>query len=170
MFQKVKSKIRFTAMNTFNPKTEAAALDKKNGEAGFTLVEAVIATFIMTIITLAVAAAFAQSVRMNSGNSVRTQALAIANTQMEEMRNARFTSAITDTLLQGGVRTPETVTAEGRFFRLAVEVDDDPFTAGVQINSAKTLKEITIKVTPLSTTGAWQSGEIRVVARRVRAN
>lgn len=141
-------------------------------ESGFSLIEATIALAIFLIAVLGVFTTFTYSVNYNAGNSARTQALAIIQRKVEELRSKKFTPTITDTALSGGEKAAETYTApDGNRFLIEVTVDDDPFTAGVQTNTAKTLKEVTVTVTLDRPTPGWQTAvPMIVVLRRVRAN
>ena len=72
---------------------------------------------------------------------------------------AKFTPTIIDSTpanidLTGGVKAGRTVTAiDGATYLVETTVDDDPFTLGTQIDATKSMKEITLKVTPQGATG-----------------
>ena len=72
----------------------------------------------------------------------------------------------------GTIQTARTVTSSDNFvYRVEITVDDDPFTTGVQINNAKTLKEVTILITPQGANGNWVTAfQTKSVLRRERAN
>jgi Tfp pilus assembly protein PilV len=150
---------------------------KGGDEGGFTLIEAVIALVVLVISILGVFAAFTYAIRYNTGNSQRSQALAVLQREVEALRSAKFTPSITDSTpanvdLTGGVKTNRNVTsADGATYVVATTVDDDPFTDGVQVDAARSMKQITVLVTPLSPDGGWVTAyQTRAVFRRVRAN
>ena len=141
-------------------------------ECGFTLTEVMIALTILLISLLGVFATFTYAVNYNAGNNARSQALAILQQKIELLRSAKFTPSLTDSALTGGTKAPELVVLpDGNRFLAKITIDDDPFTAGVQTDTSKTIKEITITVTLDSPTPGWQSAvPATVVLRRVRAN
>jgi type II secretory pathway pseudopilin PulG len=141
-------------------------------ESGFTLVEVVVAMVVLMIALLGVFGTFTYAINYNAGNNSRAQALAVLQQEVELLRSAKFTPTMVDTDLQGGAKTPKTVTAaNGNMFRVQVEVDDDPLTAGIQINTTKTIKEISITVSLANPTPGWQTSvPATVILRRVRGN
>lgn len=144
----------------------------RSGQCGFSLVEAMIAMVILLIALLGVFITFTYAVSYNAGNNSRSQALAVLQQKTEQLRSAKFTPTITDSILQGGKKAQETVSAaDGNQFLIDVTVDDDPFTANTQINNNTTFKEIAITVNLASPTPGWQTSvPINVTLRRVRAN
>lgn len=146
-------------------------------ERGFSLLETVIALLILMIAVLGVFGTFAYSTRLNTGNARRSQSLSVLQREIEFLRSAKFTPTITDSTpanidLTGGVKTARTVIgADNASYRVETTVDDDPFTANVQVDTTKSMKEITIQVTPLSVYGTWvTANRVRAVFRRVRSN
>ena len=156
-------------MKSKHRKHSAATPKSKNG---FTLVEVIIAMVIFLVVILGIFAAFTYAVAFNSGNSKRSQALSVLQREVEQMRSAKFTPTSTDSTLTGGVKAERTVTSSDNFvYRINVTVDDDPFTDGIQTNAAKTIKEVTIVVTPQAVNGAWETAfQSRSVLIRSRAN
>lgn len=149
--------------------------ENRKNESGFSLIEVVIALVIFLVAILGVFAAFTFAVTFNSGNSKRSQALSILQKEVELMRSAKFTSSptSTDTSLLGGVQAARNFvnTVDGNTYRIEITVDDDPLTNGVQINTAKTTKEVTILVTPIAANGSWVTAyQTRSVLIRSRAN
>lgn len=145
---------------------------KTNSEGGFSLIEVIIAMIILLVALLGVFLTFTYAVNYNAGNNSRSQALSVLQQKVEQLRSAKFTPGVTDAELAGGEKTPEIYTAaDGNRFRVNVTVDDDPYTAGVQVDTSKTLKEITVIVTSESPTPGWQTSvPARVLLRRVRSN
>ncbi len=149
------------------------AKQKRAGEqSGFTLVEVVIAMVVLLIAMLGVFVTFTWAISYNAGNNSRSEALAILQGEVEFLRSAKFTSGVMDSTLVGGTRSTVTVTGDnGNLFVVDVTIDDDPFTAGVQVDNALSLKEITVTVALASPTPGWQTSVPAVVRfQRVRAN
>ena len=114
-----------------------------SSERGFTLIEAAIAMVIMMVAVLASASIFAYSIKNNSGASDRELAMAVAQQQIEQLRNATFTdAALTATT---GVTT--TITRAGRNYTVLTVITDSN-----TVNGADTMKTITVQVTPTGTT------------------
>ena len=142
---------------------------------GFTLIEAACALVIILIALLGVVFAFTYAVNYNAGNTSRSQALAVLQQEVEQLRAARFTPAITDSALTGGIKAERTVThTSGNSFVIGVAVDNDPFTAGIQDDSAApspTLKEIRVRARLASPSPGWQTTIPQPsILRRARAN
>ncbi len=152
-----------------NLQTYKTAVSKVDG---FSLVEVVVALVILLIAVMGVFITFTYAVNYNAGNNSRSEALAILQQEVERMRSAKFTPAITDTTLLGGSRLPKTViAASNNSFRVQIDVDDDPKTDGIQINNATTIKEVNVTVTLNRPTPGWQTAvPATVVLQRVRSN
>ena len=142
------------------------------GEAGFSLIEVTVAMVIFLIAMLGIFVTFTYAINYNAGNSSRAQALAILQQTVEKMRSAKFVPNGTDAALTGGVKASQAVTSsDGNRFRVSVTVDDDQFTAGVQVNASKSIKEVTVTVELERPTPGWQTSvPATVVLRRVRGN
>lgn len=153
-------------------KVNENSTDKKKLQNGFSLVEVVAAMVVLLIVLLGVFTVFTYSVNYNVGNSSRAQALTVLQQEVELLRSAKFTLTFIDASLVGGIKPPTTaVAANGNRFRVQTVVDDEPFTAGVQTDTTKTLKEISVTVTLENSTPGWQTSvPAMVVLRRVRAN
>jgi type II secretory pathway pseudopilin PulG len=144
-----------------------------SGETGFSLLEAVIALLLMTVVALGSASLFAYSIYNNSGASDRATSIAIAQEALERLRSARFNSTTTDEGLDGGTEPQPDIIRGGRAFDLTKTIDDDPATDGVQVNAATNLKTITIAVVPQRTGSGWArgiGGTITLVTQRSRAD
>jgi len=147
--------------------------DGKNSEqAGFSLIEVSIAMVVFLIAVLGVFMSFAYAVSYNSGNTSRAQALAILQQKVEEMRSKRFVPTATDSALTGGGKDPEIVTgSDSNKYRVEITVDDDPFTADVQVDSTSKLKEVNVTVSLERPTPGWQTSvPSTVILRRVMGN
>jgi prepilin-type N-terminal cleavage/methylation domain-containing protein len=148
------------------------------GEAGFSLIEVACALVIILVALLGVVFSFTYVVNYNAGNNARSQALAVLQAQVEQLRAAKFTRTITSSVagsdLRGGTHTVDNVTTTaGLAFNVQYIVDNDPFTAGVQAteSSTITLKEITVNVTLRSPSPGWQFAvPATAVLRRTRGN
>lgn len=131
-------------------------------QAGFTMIEMVIALVILFIAVMGVFAAITYATRYNRGNSQRSQALAVMQREIELLRSAKFTPAIVSNStfplgptpvcpnisvnplatplpdtgardLTGGTKTPQLRCGiDGTLYQVLVTVDDDPNTAGPQ--------------------------------------
>ncbi len=145
---------------------------EKIKEAGFSLIEVTIAMVVLLIGLLGVSVTYTAAVRYNAGNNLRLQSLAILQQEAERLRSVKFSPTDVDPLLVGGIRPAKTVTtADGNSFQVQVVVDDDPFSTNVQINSSKTLKEITIEVSINNPTQQWITATpAKMTLRRVRGN
>lgn len=156
-----------------------------DGECGFTLVEVTIALVVFLVALLGVFVTFTYAISYNAGNNSRAQALSVLQREVELMRSAKFTpvpggtdsqapTSSTDDRrdITGGIKAARTVTSgDGNRFIVVVKVDDDPFTDGIQTDSTKTIKEITVTVTLDSPTPGWQTSiPATVILRRVRGN
>ena len=150
-----------------------AAEKKKNpAEKGFTLIEVTIAMLVFMIAIMGVFMTFAYAVSFNTGNSSRAQALALLQQKVEQMRSAKFTPTVTDATLLGGIKPDDIATGgDNNKYKLHVEVDDDPFTAGLQTDSTKLFKEISVTVSLERPTPGWQTSvPATIILRRVRGN
>ncbi|REJ79046.1 MAG: type II secretion system protein [Acidobacteria bacterium] len=143
-----------------------------NEKSGFTLIEVVIAMVILLVALLGVFVTFTWAITFNAGNDSRSEALAILQGEVEFLRSAKFTSGVMDTTLGGGTRAQVDVAGpSGNAYLVDVSIDDDPFTAGVQVNNNASLKEITVTVTLASPTPGWQTAVPSTVRfHRVRGN
>lgn len=147
-------------------------LVRNSKEAGFSLIEAIIAIIILAVVLLGVASLFAFGTRTNSGNNTRSQMLAVLQQQVEVFRAAKFTPLVTDAVMAGGEKAEVTLPpVENRRYKVKVWIDDDPFISGYQTDNTKTLKEITVRVSgPFTETGLAVAPPITTVFRRVRSN
>ena len=144
-----------------------------NDDNGFSLVEVCVAMVIILVALLGVFFTFTYAITYNAGNNSRAQALAVLQEEVEKLRSYKFTPTVTDTQLQGGAKTPWTIVSpNGGTFSVTVEVDNDPFTAGLQDETTPTsIKEIKVSVKLDRPSPGWQAAVPAVVyLRRVRSN
>lgn len=157
-------------------------------QAGFSLIEMVVALVILLIAVMGVFAAFAFATKLNRGNSQRSQSVSVFQREIELLRSAKFTPAITSNVttatptctspddgqrdITGGVKaTQYRCGIDGTEYLVDTTIDDDPYTGGVQVNPNTNFKEITLEATPMGADGQWvTANRIRIVLRRVRSN
>lgn len=156
-------------------KPEKKFIKDEKSESGFSLIEVIIALMILLVSVFGIFATFTYATIYNGGNSRRSQSLSVSQKEIELLRSKKFTPTIMDPDLTGGKKAPRSVFgADGFSYLVEVTIDDDPFTPNTpnpQINNSKTLKEITLKVTPQAVNGSWVlASPTTVVFRRVRAN
>jgi type II secretory pathway pseudopilin PulG len=158
-------------------------------EGGFTLIEAVVAIVILMIVVFGVFGAFTFATTLNTGNSGRSQALSVLQKEVELLRSAKFLDQAAGgadsytpvdcndprrNLTGTAAGAPRILTCpaiDGVSYTIATEIDDDPFTAGQQVDATKHLKEIRVTVTRPARAGSWERAFVtRAIFRRVRAN
>src|SRR5258705_894321 len=142
-------------------------------QTGFTLLEAVIALFIMLIVAVASASLFSFSIYNNSGGSDRANSLAIGQQALERLRSAKFNLTTTDASLNAGSTVQTNVAGDGRSFRVTVAIDDDPSTQAIDVNPATSLQGVTVKVVPQSIGRGWafgRGGTITLITQRSRSD
>ena len=124
-----------------------------NQQRGFTLVETCIALVIMMIGGLGIAAVFSYAIKNNTGSRDRITSLAVAQQEMERLRNVPFD----DPALTATTTNPAavTVTSAGRTYSVSTIIQ----------NTTTTLKTIQIQVTPLNG-DAWARSTIQISAQR----
>lgn len=170
---------------------EIGMSSKSRNEAGFSLIEVVIALLILMVAVLGVFGVFVYAITINSGNSNRSQALSILQKEVELLRSAKFTPAVVSNVttatptcasadngsrdITGGVKAAQRrCGADGTAYIVDTTVDDDPFTPNTpspQVDTTTSMKDITLSVTPIGSNGNWITAyRTTVVFRRVRAN
>lgn len=143
------------------------------GELGFSLLEAVIALLLMTIVGLASVSVFCYSIYNNSGSSDRATSLAIAQEELELLRGAQFNSTTTGASLAGGTTSQTGIVRGERTFNLTKTIDDDPSTLAVEVNPATNFKSITVTVVPQAMGRGWAlgaGGTIKLYTQRSRTD
>src|SRR5580765_2538154 len=73
-------------------------------ESGFTLIEVAVAMVIILVALLGVVFTFTYAIMYNMGNNSRSQALAVLQQEVEQMRAQKFTPYETDPAITGGVK------------------------------------------------------------------
>lgn len=126
-------------MNTAITKTKLAASD----EAGFTLLETSIAMVLLAVVGLGIASVFFFAAKNNVSAADRELAMAVAQQQMEQLRNVPFTDGTLGATATAG--TSVTVTRAGRRYIVLTTIADSN-----TINGTVRTKTITIRVTPWS--------------------
>jgi type II secretion system protein I len=109
--------------------------------AGFTIIETCIAMLIMFIAVLGSVSLFAYSIKNNSGANDRELAMAVAQKQMEQLRNVSFTDASLSATATDGTRS--TLSRAGRQYLVRTDIVDSNV-----VDGAPTVKTITIQVLP----------------------
>jgi type II secretory pathway pseudopilin PulG len=133
---------------------------RPGAESGFTLIEVCIALIVMMVIALASAGLFFQSVRNNSGARSRTVALAVAQQQMEQLRNASFNSLEATVTANGG--SPKVVISDGLRFTVTTGFNYTPPAPATPL-----AKRITLTVTPQNADGMqWANVPVTLVVDR----
>jgi prepilin-type N-terminal cleavage/methylation domain-containing protein len=135
----------------------------KSNEAGFTLLETSIALVILAIAGLGVAACFVYAAKNNTSARDRELAMAVAQQQMEQYRNAAFTDAILN-----ASDTSVTVTRAGRLYRVRTIITDSNAQNGVTRT-----KQIQVRVFPWSDSAVWARdqqmspyGSVTIISQR----
>ena len=150
-----------------SPSTERRpnrATRPRNAEAGFTILETVIALFVALVVGFGAIGLFLFSASFNAGASDRARALAIAQETMEELRAKSFT----DTALTAG-DTTTTVTrgssdedeADLRSFTVRKLIENDGTTS-----PANRQKKVTVTVTPVAVEGRFSPGGVTLLMLR----
>lgn len=130
---------------------------KRQSQAGFTLIETTISMVLMAIIGLGVASLFAYAASSTSNASDREMATAVAQQRMEQLRNVAFSDSSLAATSSSGVLATET--RLGRQYSVTTTISDS-----LVVNSAATLKTITVKVTPLAASATWAANVNTVFA------
>jgi Tfp pilus assembly protein PilV len=136
----------------------------RNAEAGFTILETVIALFVALVVGFGAIGLFLFSASFNSGASDRARALAIAQETMEEFRSKSFTDAAlaagttTATVTRGSSTAGE---SDLRSFTVVKNVVNDATTS-----PANRQKTITVTVTPVAVKGRFSPGGVTLLMLR----
>ena len=115
------------------------ARENQEGQQGFTLIETAIALVVMMIVGLGAASLFAYALGANSSARDRELSMAVAQQQMELLRNTAFANIDAQVTATGGAN--KTVTSAGRRYSVVTTVADT-------VAGDSTKKTITVQVTP----------------------
>ena len=126
--------------------------------AGFTILETCIAMLIMFIAVLGSVSLFAYSIQNNSGANDRELAMAVAQKQMEQLRNVAFTDPSLESTGENPVHS--NLTRAGRPYLVVTSIEHSNV-----VNGKPTVKTITIQVNPLgSALGAVSLRAVRTTS------
>jgi Tfp pilus assembly protein PilV len=128
------------------------------GERGFTLIETSIALLVMMVAALAMSSLFVYSMQNNVGGNERALAMAVAQQQLEQIRSVNFN----DPTLAVGTTTLPTVRSGERNYTVVRRVVDETNPDG----TSKSLRRITISVTPESGGPNWVRTPVILVSQR----
>jgi Tfp pilus assembly protein PilV len=130
-------------MNLTLTKQVSAAGLRKTGEGGFTLIETSIALVVMMVVGLGAASLFFYAIGSNSASRDRELSMAVAQQQMERLRNTEFLALEATVTVIGGANKTEV--SAGRSYEVATTIVET--FAG---NASQ--KTITVQVTPAGDT------------------
>jgi len=131
-----------------------------SAEAGFTILETVIALFVALVVGFGAIGLFLFSASFNAGASDRARALALAQEMMEELRARKYGDAAlgagttTMTVERGSGEAGE---ADLRSFTVVKVVENDPTTSPTNRQ-----KKVTVTVTPVALDGRFSPGGVTV--------
>jgi Tfp pilus assembly protein PilV len=131
---------------------------KLSPESGFTLVETAIALVVMMVGALAISSLFLFSIQNNVGGGERAQSMAVAQQQMEQLRSVKFD----DSTLAVGSTTLPSIISGGRTYTVVRTIEEETNPDA----STKSLKKITLSVTPNNAANAWQRSRVVLVSQR----
>ena len=126
-------------------------------QSGFTLVETCIALVVMLVGALGLSSLFVFSMQNNIGGAERALAMAVAQQQLEQIRSVSYD----DASLNAGTEK-STVRSADRNYTVETTVADETNSDG----SAKQLKKITIRVTPVAAGPNWVRTPVVLVSLR----
>jgi len=112
--------------------------------AGFTILETCIAMIVMFVAVLGSVSLFAYSIQNNSGATDRELAMAVAQKQVEELRNVAFTDAALNETGADGIAT--TLVRADRSYNVVTWIVHSNV-----VNGEPTVKRITVSVNPVGT-------------------
>ncbi len=124
---------------THNQVSKAAGRIPK-GNQGFTLLETSVALVVMMVVGLGAASLFIYAVGANSTARDRELSMAVAQQQMERLRNTQFADLDTTVTATGG--SNRTVQTGGRRYTVATTIADT-------VSGDASRKTITVQVTPV---------------------
>lgn len=131
----------------------ASAKERWSGQEGLSLVEVVVAMVVMMVVGLGAASLFVFALGSNNSARDRELSMAVAQQQMERLRNSSFTNLDATVTATGGAT--KTVTSAGRSYSVVTTIANT-------VTGVATQKTVTVKVTPSSTNDSSLSAIQRV--------
>ena len=117
------------------------AIKDRKGQQGFTLIETAVSMVVMMIVGLGAASLFVFALGTNNSARDRELSMAVAQQQMERLRNTKFANLDATVAATGGAN--RTVTSGGRSYSVITTIADT-------IAGDSSQKTITVQVSPLS--------------------
>jgi type II secretory pathway pseudopilin PulG len=114
-----------------------------NRESGFTILETAIALVVMMVVGLGAASLFFYAMGANTTARDRELSMAVAQQQMERLRNAEFSALDMTVYATGG--SSKTVESAGRRYAVSTTIANT-------VSGDATKKTITVQVTPSGNT------------------
>jgi Tfp pilus assembly protein PilV len=145
---------------------------------GFTIPEVIIAGVIMIVLCVGTLTMFSYAVKINRGNNLRMQALAVLQLEVEHYRSLKFVPGLEaeddldnhrlEEIFAGTHNRPSRTSADGRVFNITVQVVNQD---GLAEHLTK-FKTITINAEPqVAETEGWlQNLGTNVTVQRTRSN
>lgn len=130
-------------LKTIEPDRAAAIRNTRLTEQGFTLIETSIALVVMMVVGLGAASLFFYALGANSTARDRELSMAVAQQQMERLRNTEFSELEATVTELGGANKTEV--SAGRDYTVTTTIENT-------FEGNETQKTITVQVTPAGTT------------------
>ena len=128
---------------TVKKQVSAAGLRRSGGNDGFTLIETSIAMVVMMVVGLGAASLFFYAIGSNTASRDRELSMAVAQQQMERLRNTEFLNLEATVTAIGGANKTEV--SAGRSYEVATTIVET-------FAGNASLKTITVQVTPAGDT------------------
>ena len=151
-------------MRPLKPRQTSRPMPGARAEAGFTILETVIALCVALVVGFGAISLFLFSASFNAGASDRARSLAIAQETVEELRAKDYTDAslaagtTTTTVTRG---SDEEAKADLRSFTVVKNIENDGTTSPAAMQ-----KKITVTVTPVALEGRFSPGGVTLLMVR----
>lgn len=122
-------------------KHEQQSKKQATGQQGFTLIETAVSMVVMMVVGLGAASLFVFALGTNNSARDRELSMAVAQQQMERLRNTKFADLTTTVTSTGGAS--KTVTSGDRSYSVVTTIADT-------VTGVTTQKTITVQVTPVT--------------------
>lgn len=122
-----------------NKHDQPISINRRQSQAGFTLIETSVSMVVMMIVGLGAASLFVFALGTNNSARDRELSMAVAQQQMERLRNTKFTNLTATVTSTGGAS--KTVTSGDRSYSVVTTIVDS-------VTGNSTQKTITVQVTP----------------------